>query len=217
MHLKLSEYLNALESRLRGATEHTHRPALQILLEGLAKELYPSSNVKALNDPKRTDAGAPDFVVILERESTLYETPPSLILGHAETKDLGIDLDRLRGRESEQQERYLKAFPNLLYTNYLDFILYREGHEEARATLARQQENSLHLVEPEAVLALLRHFLEYQGERISKANALTERRRFIPERSPVTQSPRRRKTRGEAGVLQLTTDAKPRLSLREFT
>lgn len=176
MHPKFREYLNALQTRLRlGATEHTHRPALQSLLEELGAELRQDGAVRALNDPKRTDAGAPDFVMILERQSTLYETPPSLILGHAETKDLGTDLDRLRGREGEQQERYLKAFPNLLYTNYLDFILYREGREEARATLARQQGNSLRPVEPEAVLTLLQRFLEYQGERISKADALTER------------------------------------------
>lgn len=176
MHPKFGEYLDALQTRLHlGATEHTYRPALQSLLEELGAELRQDGAVRALNDPKRTDAGAPDFVVILERESTLYETPPSLILGHAETKDLGTDLDRLRGREGEQQERYLKAFPNLLYTNYLDFILYREGREEARATLARRQGNSLRQVEPEAVLTLLQRFLEYQGERISRAGVLTER------------------------------------------
>jgi predicted helicase len=173
MDPRLSEYLNALKSRLQGATEHTYRPALQALLEGLAKGLYPSGNVKVLNDPKRTGAGAPDFVVILERESTLYENPPPLILGHVETKALGIDLDRLRGREEEQRERYRKAFPNLLYTNYLDFILYREGREVARATLDRRKGKSLIPAGEKEVLVLLQRFLGYEGEKISKADALT--------------------------------------------
>jgi predicted helicase len=173
MDPRLSEYLNALKSRLYGATEHTYRPSLQALLEGLAKELYPSGNVKVLNDPKRTDAGAPDFVVILERESTLYENPPPLILGHVETKALGTDLDRLQGREEEQRKRYLKAFPNLLYTNYLDFILYREGCEVARATLARRKGKSLIPAKEKEVLVLLQRFLGYEGEKISKADTLT--------------------------------------------
>ena len=40
---------------LGNATEHTHRPALQALLES-------GGNVNAVNEPRRIECGAPDFV-----------------------------------------------------------------------------------------------------------------------------------------------------------
>lgn len=52
-------YLRQIEGNLRrgNATEHTHRPALQSLLQALEQK------VVATNEPKRVACGAPDFVV----------------------------------------------------------------------------------------------------------------------------------------------------------
>ena len=48
-------------------------------------------------------------------------------MGHAEAKILGADLKGLRGREKDQLERYRKALPNLIYTDGLVFLFYRDG------------------------------------------------------------------------------------------
>ena len=46
------------------ATEHTHRPALQALLES-------DGGVTAVNEPRRIECGAPDFVVTLTGDNPL--------------------------------------------------------------------------------------------------------------------------------------------------
>jgi hypothetical protein len=55
----LQDYMHTIEKELAAgnATEHTHRPALKTLVEGLAKGII------ATNEPQRTECGAPDFLV----------------------------------------------------------------------------------------------------------------------------------------------------------
>lgn len=58
--LKLvQDYIGTIEKELvaGNATEHTHRPALKALIEGLAL------GGTATNEPSRIECGAPDFVV----------------------------------------------------------------------------------------------------------------------------------------------------------
>ena len=54
-----TDYIRTIEKELvaGNATEHTHRPALKALIEGLA------SSVTATNEPSRIECGAPDFVI----------------------------------------------------------------------------------------------------------------------------------------------------------
>jgi hypothetical protein len=87
------------------ATEHSYRSALEALLESAAPDL------DAINEPKRVACGAPDFIV--ERKG--------IPVGHCEAKDLHIDLRNLKDANACQKKRYLKALPNLIYTNGLDF------------------------------------------------------------------------------------------------
>lgn len=69
------------------ATEHTHRPALKVLLEHLAKEII------VTNEPKhRVDCGAPDMSVSRKKAYG------PLTIGHVETKDVGKDLMKPRNR-----------------------------------------------------------------------------------------------------------------------
>ncbi len=55
----LAQYVAAIEKELvaGNATEHTHRPALKILIEGLAE------GTTTTHEPTHIDCGAPDFVV----------------------------------------------------------------------------------------------------------------------------------------------------------
>lgn len=49
-------------------------------------------------------------------------------IGWYEAKDIDKDVIRLKGYSVEQRKRYEKAYPNLLYTNGVDF-----GRNEDRA------------------------------------------------------------------------------------
>jgi Type ISP C-terminal specificity domain/N-6 DNA Methylase len=105
------DYLRRLEMALKAgnATEHTHRPALKLLIESVR------SGVVATNEPRRIACGAPDFIV------TAKTTP----LGYIEAKDVGTDLDR--AEQSDQLKRYRASLRNLILTDYLEFRLYRNG------------------------------------------------------------------------------------------
>ena len=92
-------------------TEHSYRPALTTLLNLLSNE------ITAINEPKRTDCGAPDFIFLRNQ----------IPIGHLEAKDIGIDLNKMSDANREQQDRYCKALPNLIYTNCLDWNFYRNG------------------------------------------------------------------------------------------
>ena len=96
------------------ATEHTFRGALAALLDILAPGL------KAVNEPKRTDCGAPDYIV---------QNKSGLGIFYVEAKDLDDDdLDgRKRTGHKEQFDRYKAALDTIIFTDYLDFHLYRHG------------------------------------------------------------------------------------------
>jgi hypothetical protein len=107
-------------SRAGGLREHSHRPALAGLLE------HELTGLTIVNEPAQIECGAPDFVI-------LRETIP---VGHIEAKDLGLPLAEVA--ESEQLRRYRAGLPNLILTNYIDFIWFVEGDERRRVTIAKK-------------------------------------------------------------------------------
>ncbi len=109
----LLDYLRTLERALKrgDATEHTHRAALQTLLETLEPKII------ATNEPKRSACGAPDYVISRKRDT--------LSVGYVEAKDVGVELGEVE--KSEQLERYLPSLANLLLTDYLEFRWFVEG------------------------------------------------------------------------------------------
>ena len=76
--------------------------------------------------PKKTEAGNPDFRIWDGRQK---------IIGYIEAKDLGVDLDKVE--DSEQLERYLSTFPNVVLTNFTEFRLYRDGQLADKVSAAR--------------------------------------------------------------------------------
>jgi predicted helicase len=120
----IPEYIIQLNKNLAhgDATEHTHRPALKTLLESSIKKIV------VTNEPKRIACGAPDFSI----------TKKAVPLGYIETKDVGTDLDEIeagRGPHGEQFKRYIRALPNWILTDYLEFRWYVNG--ERRTTSAQ--------------------------------------------------------------------------------
>lgn len=112
-------YLKQLNQHYQAniATEHTHRPALKTLLE----DALPG--VLVTNEPKQIECGAPDFVL----------TRKHIPLGYIEAKDLGKNLDD--PAHQPQLKRYTESLGNLLFTNYLQFRLIRDGKPVAAVTI----------------------------------------------------------------------------------
>ncbi|MCL1960259.1 MAG: N-6 DNA methylase, partial [Desulfovibrionaceae bacterium] len=116
-------YLAALEQALRAgnATEHTHRPALKILLEAIDA----GAGIQATNEPRRIACGAPDYIV----------TRGLLPLGYVEAKDAGVDLGR--EQNNEQLRRYRESLSNLILTDYFEFRWFLDGQLRLAASLPR--------------------------------------------------------------------------------
>jgi predicted helicase len=118
----LDAFLDRIEPLLLGgnATEHSYRPALQTLLESAIP------NSSALNEPRRSAAGAPDFVL------NQGQTPFAWV----EAKDIGSALETIvtdsvratpRTREGKQLKRYRANLPNLLFTDGLVWYWFVNG------------------------------------------------------------------------------------------
>ncbi|OOY18939.1 DNA methyltransferase [Thioclava sp. DLFJ5-1] len=109
---------------LGNATEHSYRPVLQKLFDAI------DPDIRSQNEPKRlTDVGAPDF--------SFHRG--DLVIGHCEAKDLVIDLKGYIAKEGKEQfNRYRKALPNLIYTNGLTFLFYKDGELRHEVTIGEQ-------------------------------------------------------------------------------
>lgn len=121
----VADYLAAVRANLAPgqATEHTHRPALQALLESVG------GDITATNEPRRIACGSPDFQISRKR----------VPLGHVETKDIGARLDEMergKGPHGEQFQRYRDALSNWILTDYLEFRWYVNGERRLTARLA---------------------------------------------------------------------------------
>ena len=157
-----SDYLRQIEQALKvgNATEHTHRPALKMLIEALRL------NIMATNEPRRIECGSPDYII----------TERAVPLGYIEAKDVGIDLDRTE--EGEQLTRYRLSLRNLILTDYLEFRLYRNGEPIQSVRLAKWQKNGIMRREPSAeeqLAALFGAFLDAEVPSITSPRELAER------------------------------------------
>ena len=119
-HPDWSQYCAAIERAVLAgtSTEHTHRPALKVLVESM------EANLTATNEPSRVACGAPDFLV----------SRGAAPIGYIETKDVGESLQKAEG--SEQIKRYCEGLDNLLLTDYLEFRWYLRGEQKMVVRLA---------------------------------------------------------------------------------
>jgi len=158
----IKSYLGKIDREFKTgrATEHTHRPALKDLIEEL------DSKIKATNEPKRVECGAPDF--ILRRDG--------LSIGYMETKDLGKSLDE--AEDSDQLKRYKRSLPNLILTDYLEFRWFEDGQLRDSARLGRIGKGNKILLDKKGIdetVQLLRLFLESRPQPITTPKDLSER------------------------------------------
>src|SRR5680860_339762 len=113
--MNLDQYIDNVNQKFKAgnATEHTFRGILEQLIESIVP------TIRATNEPKRQSCGAPDYIL----------TKKDIPVGFIEAKDIG-DRD-LSGKKKtgnkEQFDRYKASLNNLIFTDYLDFHLYRNG------------------------------------------------------------------------------------------
>ncbi|BDW92738.1 hypothetical protein MACH07_15700 [Flagellimonas marinaquae] len=158
------EYLSSLNNRYRlgNSTEHTFRGDLQQLIESLIPE------IKATNEPKRQSCGAPDYIL------TKGEVP----VGFIEAKDIG-DSDLIGKKKSghkEQFDRYKASLDNLIFTDYLRFVLYLEGELVTEIIIGEIVDGSIKPL-PENFTAfenLLKDFVVHVGQTIKSPERLAK-------------------------------------------
>ena len=145
------------------ATEHSYRPALKALFGGLDEK------IDIINEPKRIACGAPDFSFL--HQDTKIE------IGYAEAKNIDVDIHHLKGKNKEQQKRYKHALSNLLYTNGLDFVLFRNEEAIRSISIGRIDKDSVipDASQFEALENLLRIFIIDRGQVIVSAKSLAEK------------------------------------------
>jgi len=106
----------------RVATEPSYYHVLKELIESLAKT--EGKEVEVTIASKKKEGAMPDLLV---------RTNEGFIIGYIEAKDLGTDLSKVK--DSQQLKKYRKSFPNLLLTNFSDFLLFRKGKQVSKIAL----------------------------------------------------------------------------------
>lgn len=160
--MNLHEYIAELDRLYRTgrATEHTYRPALQALLDTALPALA------AINEPARTDCGAPDFILVRRRDN--------LPVAFVEAKDIDDpDLDGRR-QHREQFDRYRHSLAHIAFTDYLDFHLYEDGEPVAQVRVADVSDGRIRPrpKAEEAFNALLSRLTSGGPQRITSASRL---------------------------------------------
>lgn len=158
--MNLEQYIVSINNRFKlgNATEHSFRGDLQQLIEGLAPE------VKATNEPKRQECGAPDYII----------TRKGIPLGYIEAKDIGADLGSKNYKE--QFDRYKQSLQNLIITDYLNFQLFREGKLVNTISIGQVQGNKI-VGKPdkyEEFTLLIKDFCTYTGQTIKSSAKLSK-------------------------------------------
>ena len=181
----VNNYLNSIKNMSEKDKEHTHRSALQILLNEI-KDATGNGRVKIVHEPNndKEGRGAPDFRFEIN----------SLILGYIENKRVNANLDEVI--KSEQIKKYLELSDNIIITDYLRFIrIDKNGNITSEVRLcelselknynkAFMQSKQLNLKEKtNKLFEIFKLFLSHKPKQINSAkefaNALAERTKLL--------------------------------------
>lgn len=160
----IDQYIENLNRRYKqgNATEHTFRGDLQQLIETLVPE------IRATNEPKRQSCGAPDYIL----------TKKDIPVGFIEAKDIGDkDLEGAKKTGNKEQfDRYKASLTNLLFTDYLDFHLYRDGQPITKIAIGELKNGSIVPVQANfsAFTNIIKDFSAYIGQTIKSPKKLAE-------------------------------------------
>jgi predicted helicase len=160
--MTIQEYVDQLNLRYKSgiSREHSYRGDLQTLLSNLLPDLL------ITNEPSRTDVGAPDYIL----------TKGKIPVGYIEAKDIGDPDLEGKKRNKEQFERYKTGLPNLIFTDYLDFRVYRDGEFLTSVAIAEIKDGSIvGLIENYNEFEnIIKDFGTHVGQTIRSANKLSK-------------------------------------------
>ncbi len=111
----LKEYLEGIKDLTPESNELTHRLFLHNLLDKLKNHF--NKEFKIEHEPKRDQGSQPDFRVSFQ----------GLNIGYIENKRVGTDFTQLL--KSDQVLKYLELNPNLMLTDYLNFVWVGKDEE----------------------------------------------------------------------------------------
>ncbi|WP_187848354.1 type ISP restriction/modification enzyme, partial [Helicobacter pylori] len=123
----LKEYLESIKDLTLESNELTHRPFLHNLLDKLKNHF--NKEFKIEHEPKKDkQGGQPDFRISYQ----------GLNIGYIENKRVGTDLRKIvESEKSKQILKYLELNPNLMLTDYLNFVWV--GKDENNAPLIKKE------------------------------------------------------------------------------
>ncbi len=119
----LKEYLESIKDLTTEKNELTHRPSLYNLLNRLKDNF--NKEFKIEHEPKKEQGSQPDFRVSFQ----------GLNIGYIENKRVGANLRQLL--KSDQILKYLELNPNLMLTDYLNFVWV--GKDKNNAPLIKKE------------------------------------------------------------------------------
>ncbi len=119
----LKEYLESIKDLTTEKNELTHRLFLHNLLDKLKNHF--NKEFKIEHEPKRDQGSQPDFRISYQ----------GLNIGYIENKRAGENLSQLL--KSDQILKYLELNPNLMLTDYLNFVWV--GKDENNAPLIKKE------------------------------------------------------------------------------
>ncbi|GAA8118583.1 DNA methyltransferase [Helicobacter pylori] len=119
----LKEYLESIKDLTTEKNELTHRLSLYNLLNRLKDHF--NKEFKIEHEPKREQGSQPDFRVSFQ----------GLNIGYIENKKAGVNLSQLL--KEDQIRKYLELNPNLMLTDYLNFMWV--GKDENNAPLIKKE------------------------------------------------------------------------------
>ncbi|WRD11197.1 N-6 DNA methylase [Helicobacter pylori] len=119
----LKEYLESIKDLTPEKNEHTHRRPLHNLLDKLKNHFNKEFEIE--HEPKSERGSQPDFRISYQ----------GLNIGYIENKRVGTNLNQLL--KSEQILKYLELNPNLMLTDYLNFVWV--GKDEENKPLIKRE------------------------------------------------------------------------------
>ncbi len=122
----LKEYLEGIKDLTPEKNELTHRSFLHNLLNRLKDHF--NKEFKIEHEPKRDQGSQPDFRISYQ----------GLNIGYIENKRVGTDLRKIvESEKSKQILKYLELNPNLMLTDYLNFMWV--GKDENNAPFIKKE------------------------------------------------------------------------------
>ncbi|MDO7807802.1 type ISP restriction/modification enzyme [Helicobacter pylori] len=177
----LKEYLESIKDLTPESNELTHRPSLYTLLKGLKDNF--NTEFKIEHEPNRDkQGGQPDFRISYQ----------GLDIGYIENKRVGTNLSQLL--KSDQILKYLELNPNLMLTDYLNFVWVGKDEEnkpsiKRKISIASPEELSKPLKpNPQTerdLIELFRGFFNHEAAPITNAkdfaNALSAPTKYLKD------------------------------------